>query len=236
MFRRILATAILAGGLAGLFASGLQSWKVVPLILEAEVYEEQAIAHGHPGVAHEHANHGADHQTVAAAPEWQPAEGLERTLYTVLANLLAGVGFAALLMGAIALSGREVGPGEGVLWGLGGFAAFTLSPSLGLPPELPGMVAADLAARQAWWAGTAAATAGGLALLVFPRRTLFKVLGVVLIVAPHALGAPHGGGGGGVVPPELMARFATASVVTAGLFWVALGGLAGSFYRRFGRA
>lgn len=239
MFRRIMLTALLAGGLAGLFASGLQAWKVVPIIHEAEVYEQAAESHGHPGVAHEHAAHDEATLERAVAHDhgvkaWTPADGLERTGYTVLADLLAGIGFASLLVGAIALSGRDVGPREGILWGLAGFAAFTVAPTLGLPPELPGMMAADLGARQAWWAGTALATAASIALVVFPRRPWLKVVGLVLAVLPHAIGAPHGPIGG-VVPPELMARFAIASVVIAALFWVTLGGLVGTFYRRLGR-
>lgn len=223
MFRRIMLTALVAGGLAGLFASALQGVKVVPLILAAEVYE-QAPAHDHGAGAAADSHH-----------QDAPAADVQRVAMTVVANLLLGIGFASLLAGAVALSGREIGPGEGVLWGLGGFAAFTLAPSLGLPPELPGMAAADLFARQAWWLATALGTAGGLALLAFPKAVWARLLGLVLIVAPHAVGAPHVEGGGSGVPAELMARYATASIVTAGLFWVALGGLSGLVYRRLGR-
>ncbi|MEI2612914.1 MAG: CbtA family protein [Candidatus Promineifilaceae bacterium] len=40
--------------------------------------------------------------------------------------------------------------------------AFQLAPAFGLPPELPGMAAADLGARQVWWCGTALATGVGI--------------------------------------------------------------------------
>src|SRR3974390_3265881 len=40
---------------------------------------------------------------------------------------------------------------EGLMWGLAGFAVFTLAPGLGLPPELPGVPAAPLLSRQLWW-------------------------------------------------------------------------------------
>lgn len=236
MFRRIMLSVLVAGGLAGLFASGLQQLKVVPLILQAETYEQAAepAAHVHAEpAAHVHAEAMAEHGHDLQA--WAPAEGSERIAFTVAANLLAGIGFASLLVGAIALSGREVGPGEGVLWGLAGFAAFTLAPALGLPPELPGIAAGDLHARQAWWVATALATAAGLGLTVFARSPWRKVAGLVLIAVPHLAGAPEGGLGS-AVPAELMAHFAIASVVVAGLFWVALGGLAGAMYRRLGRA
>lgn len=228
MFRRIMLTAFVAGTLAGLLAAGMQTLKIAPLILEAEVYEQAA----EKPATHDHHADGAAHEH--AAPAWEPAPGGERIAYTVAADLLAGIGFALLLVGAIALSGREVGGREGVLWGLAGFAVFTLAPSLGLPPELPGMLAGELVARQGWWALTALATASGLGLLAFSSRTGLKVAALALIVAPHMLGVPMGPSGG-AVPPELMARFASASIVIAGLFWVALGGLSGLIYRRMGR-
>ncbi|KAF0137248.1 MAG: hypothetical protein FD153_1740 [Rhodospirillaceae bacterium] len=119
MFRRIMLTVLLAGGLAGTVSFGLQTWKLFPLILEAEVYEESAAAHGHPGMAHERAVHdGAALERYAAeSEEWTPGNGMERISYSLLADLLTSIGFAALLVGAIALSGREVGSREGLLWG-----------------------------------------------------------------------------------------------------------------------
>ena len=39
MLRQILASAVIAGALAGILVSGLQEIRVVPLILEAETYE-----------------------------------------------------------------------------------------------------------------------------------------------------------------------------------------------------
>ena len=236
MLRRIMLTILLAGGLAGGVAFGLQSWKIVPLLLEAEGYEESSAGHGHPGIAHTHAVHDEaflQRAAETAAPEeWAPGNGLQRAGYTLLADLLAGIGFAALLVGAIALSGRDTGLREGLFWGMAGFAAFTVAPGLGLPPELPGMMAADLTARQIWWGGTAVATAAGIALAVFPQRPWLKASGVILVLLPQIIGAPQGPVSS-AVPPELMARFASASFVTAGVFWGVLGSLAGAFYRRF---
>jgi predicted cobalt transporter CbtA len=75
-------------------------------------------------------------------------------------------------------------------------------------------------------------TAGGLALIVFARHRLLKGLGVLLLVAPHAVGAPHPGQFGSKVPGELAAEFAVASLFSAALFWTALGGIAGYFHRK----
>ncbi len=53
------------------------------------------------------------------------------------------------------------------------------------------MPAADLMDRQIWWIATAAATAGGLALIAFKGTAVWSMLGVALIAAPHIIGAPQ---------------------------------------------
>ena len=238
MLRRVLVTGLSAGLLAGLFSAAIQIAWITPIILEAEVYESAEARTGAPDPASRPGTSGVSFVLLAAERlegnegAWAPEDGLERTLFTVLANVLTGVGFGLILVAAVTLSGRHVDPGRGVLWGLAGFAVFTLAPALGLPPELPGMVAADLGARQTWWIGTVISTTGGLALIVFARHRLLKGLGVALLLAPHAVGAPHPGQFGGKVPGELAAEFAVASLFTAALFWTALGGIAGYFHRK----
>ena len=37
-----------------------------------------------------------------------------------------------------------------VIWGLAGYAVFHLAPAFSLPPEVPGVAAADVTARQIW--------------------------------------------------------------------------------------
>ena len=152
---------------------------------------------------------------------------------TFAANLVAGVGFALLLTGAFLLYGGELNWRRGLLWGLAGFASLAAAPALGLPPELPGEPAAAVFSRQLWWAGTAAATAGGLALAVFPRRVTLKVLGGALIVLPHLIGAPHpADGAASPVPEELTHAFIAASLGANALFWLVLGGCAGWLFPR----
>src|SRR5215468_3853840 len=105
MIRRIFATALLAGLVAGLVAAGTQQLRLVPLIAAAEVFES-ADAAAHATAAAASADAAAGHQHMAAAePEWEPEEGLERIAYTVLADVLAGIGFAFILTGAVALAG-----------------------------------------------------------------------------------------------------------------------------------
>ena len=226
MFGRIVQTALLAGLMAGLFAWGAHMVKTTPLIVAAEVYENAQPA-------------AAQHPPAPATPEakaWEPEDGLERNLYTLLADVIAGIGFAFMLTGAIVLSGREVDTYRGAVWGLAGFAAVYVAPSLGLAPELPGMQAAALTARQAWWLLAATSTALGLGLAVFASNRLTKVAGGLLIVLPHLIGAPRHPLEPGQVPAELAAEFAVATLVVTGLFWLVLGGLTGYFYRRFERS
>ena len=146
-----------------------------------------------------------------------------RMLGTVLANLVAGGGFALVLAGMALVTGRAITLANGVFWGVAGFATIALAPALGLPPELPAMPAADLFDRQIWWAMTVALTAGALWLFVFRREVWAKVSGVVLLAAPHLVGAPHPADLTSAVPPTLAAEFAVASLVTAAIFWVLLG-------------
>lgn len=238
MFRRIAFTAMLAGFLGGLFISVVQEFTTTPIILHAEMFESGGAPDGHK---HSHATsrnpllHLAQARDVPPAePEgWAPADGFERTLYTTMANVIAGVGFALILVGCVAISGRTVDGRTGVLWGIAGFTVFNLATSLGLPPEVPGAMAADLVPRQGWWFLCALATAAGLWLLVFRRGAPWIALGLFLLVLPHVIGAPQPAQIGGKVPPELAGHFVAASLVTAAIFWTVLGWLSGTFWRRF---
>ena len=51
-------------------------------------------------------------------------------MLTVIANLLAGVAFALLLNAALVLA-KDKGWRAGAFWGLGGYVAFALAPSIG---------------------------------------------------------------------------------------------------------
>ncbi|MCZ4279876.1 CbtA family protein [Kiloniella laminariae] len=163
---------------------------------------------------------------------WGPADGWERTLFTTLANVLTGVGFAAILVACFVFSNTELSGRRGVIWGLAGFAAFTLAPALGLPPEVPGSMAAELEGRQLWWIGAVVATAAGLWLMVFNDKRLLHVAGLLLLLIPHLIGAPQPAELGGNAPPELAGHFAAASIVVSALFWVILGWTSGTLWQR----
>jgi len=207
-----------SGALAGLVLFALQYFTVVPLIQAAETYEA-AGNEAHSGAVHE--NEG-----------WQPAEGWERTSLTALTTVLTGIGFAAVLLGVMALAGETINTRHGALWGLAAFACFSLAPALGLPPQPPGVAVADLHQRQLWWAGTVIATAVGMWLIAGKRRSWFlRICGVGCLLLPHLIGAPVATGENSV-PAQLVRRFTIASVATSGIFWLLAGTLGGFIYRR----
>ena len=223
VFRSIVFSAAPAGLIVGVVISVAQFFGTVPLIQKSEVYERQAAAETKPA-AQPHAGGAHDHdKTHGHDKEWEPEEGFQRNAFTVAANILTAIGFALLLTGAYALRGRPVTWREGLLWGLGGFVAFTAAPGLGLPPELPGMPVAELAARQTWWIATAAATAGGLFLLAFRSAAWAAVLGLGLIALPHLIGAPLAPESHSEVPAALSHRFIVVVTLTSLLFWALLG-------------
>jgi len=233
-FRNIVVVAALAGVLAGLGMTVAQQLTTVPLVLKAEVYEEQAAsapAHDRGDAvrapAHSH-DHGAEGEE-----GWSPADGFERTLFTLLANIVTGVGFALLLIAASELFGGIRDWRQGVFWGLAGFAVFTLAPGLGLPPELPAMPAAELGARQLWWVATVLSAAIALGLLFYGRSVIAVLAAIALLVVPHLIGAPQPASYETPIPEGLHHSFVVAVVLTTLLFWVLLGGLAGLFRGRF---
>ena len=228
VFRSIVFSAVAAGLVVGAIISVVQQFGTVPLILKAEVYERSAQTTGESGAtAAEHSEHEHD------AAAWEPQDGLERNVYTAAANILTAIGFALLLAGFFALRGQPISWREGVLWGLAGFAVFTIAPGLGLPPELPGVPAAPLGPRQLWWIATALATACGIGLFVFRRSVVAAALGFCLIVAPHVVGAPHLTETYTNVPEALSHQFAVAVTLTSFFFWILLGSLTSFAYRRF---
>jgi cobalt transporter subunit CbtA len=257
MLRTPVFSAFGAGLAVCVAVSALQFVTTEPLILHAEEIEggaEAAHDHGAAPPASLHAKHapggdGSEH--VDAAPpiaasadngahvhddeDWAPADGLERAGYTVLANLVIGFAVSLMLLGAMALKGDPIDSRRGLAWGVAGFAAMSLLPALGLPPELPGTPAADIVARQLWWLVAAAASAAGIALIAFARHWGLKAAGVALIVAPHLVGAPQPPSHDVAYPGALAGEFVVASLIVSALLW-SLAGLAGGWlYQRLSR-
>jgi len=220
VLRRIVAAAALAGITAGLSLTVVQHFAVAPLLRAAEVYEEAAIAASAPVHAHG-----------GTASAWSPDEGWSRTLATALANVVLATGFALLLAAGMALR-RMAGARAGVLWGIAGFLVFFVTPSIGLPPELPGSIAAPLHVREVWWIATVAATAIGLWLIAFGTNPLYRLLGVIVLCAPHVAGAPPAPEEVSALPSALVLQFRYAAYSVNAMLWLVLGGLVGVTLRK----
>nr|VFK22417.1 MAG: cobalt transporter subunit CbtA [Candidatus Kentron sp. MB]VFK28775.1 MAG: cobalt transporter subunit CbtA [Candidatus Kentron sp. MB]VFK74090.1 MAG: cobalt transporter subunit CbtA [Candidatus Kentron sp. MB] len=222
-FKRILTIAAITSLIAGVLLTFLQQVQVIPSILAAEKYEQAAA--GHHGEAHDRDAAGA-HEHADEKADWQPAEGLERNLYTTLANIVVALGYA-LLLGAIAfLRNAKLNWQSGLVWGLVGYVVFFLAPALGMPPELPGSHSGALEERQLWWLLTVLCTGAGFALIFFNARIVVKIAGALLLVLPH-FGVPHAPVPESLVPAELIQSFIVATALTNAVFWLALGGFYG---------
>jgi len=239
-FRSIVLSSIVAGFIVGVIVTVIQHFSTVPLILEAEVFERAAETHqsdpaGASGAISDHNHSGHQH----GAEAWEPRDGLERNAYTAAANVLTAIGFALILAGLFAVrssaTAENVSWHEGLMWGLAGFAVFTIGPGLGLPPELPGVPTAPLLSRQIWWGVAALATAAGLALIFFRRAVPASIAGLLLLILPHLIGAPELDHVETNVPTSLSHQFVVAVTVTSLVFWSMLGSLTSVTFAYFDR-
>ncbi|MGE0499815.1 MAG: CbtA family protein [Rhizobiaceae bacterium] len=231
LFRNVFFVAALSGLFAGVLLAAIQTFTTVPLILQAETYENAGADAGHDHAAPAEGEEAAPHDHGDEA--WAPEDGFERFIWNVFANVVSAIGFGLVLVAASEFFGGVNGWRQGLFWGFAGFAVFTLAPGLGLPPELPTMPAADLFARQFWWIGTVVATAAGLALVAFRREPLPALLGVALLLLPHVIGAPQPESHDSPIPADLHHQFVVIVTLTNLVFWVALGAAAGYLRSRF---
>ena len=121
---------------------------------------------------------------------------------------------------------------DAILWGVAGFVAVHLAPGVGLPPELPGIPAADLGARQTWWVLTVVSSGAAMAIFGYVRNPIVIGVGMALLVAPHIIGAPHLAQFAGTAPPELAGEYVARSFAVAFMAWLSLGLAAGYFWNR----
>ncbi|WP_086932125.1 CbtA family protein [Agarilytica rhodophyticola] len=220
LFRRIIVNALLVGIVAGFILSLAQIFIVNPIIFAAETFEISA--------GHDHASH--DH----SAQAWAPEDGNERTFYTVISNMFAGIGFATLLLAIMCQLKLQniikLGNSRGLLWGVAGFVTFFVAPGLGLPPEIPGVQAAAIEARQLWWLFAVSGVGVGMLVVAFAPMKI-KAIGIVLIALPYVVSIPHHSGPTFAHPDptavaaltDLHQQFFFASGVSNFLFWLVLG-------------
>jgi cobalt transporter subunit CbtA len=245
MITRVLSAGLLAGLLAGVTIAVLQNFTTTPLILAAEVYEnapDKAASLAEPAVLSiDDAGrpvvlaHAEEH---AEGEQWAPAAGVERILYTSTATIACSIGFAFLLLAGMLIAGDAITERNAMVWAAAGFVVTGLAPGIGLSPEVPGMLAADLLARQSWWFLTAVLTAASLWLFLRSEHWGAKALAVALLIAPHILGAPHlaPGGDEAKIPAELAAQFAATSLAVHAALWIATGFAVGRLWPRLAGA
>ncbi|MGM0560115.1 MAG: CbtA family protein [Pseudomonadota bacterium] len=215
---RILITGLVAGSIAGLAITVLQLATLVPLLHQAELYE---------------ASFGANetlsmHDNILQ--DQNQAGVFGKSLLTLLSNGMTGIGFGLVIAAGMSLLGRTRA-WHGLLWGVGGFLAWSLLPAIGVPPALPGMEQAPLLERQSWFLVTALFSSAGLLILVLLRPLWLKPLGLILLAMPHIYGAPVAPAAQSGIPLELSEQFLMASLSTSAAFWLLLGIIASSVFR-----
>lgn len=234
MIVRFLLAALAAGLIAGLAMTPAQYAKTIPLIIEAEAYEDGEAGHDHSAAV---SSQDATAEEGHAHSDGESVLGFGRFGNTVLANIVAGCGFALLLAAVALLTGIAFPAGRDGLWrglllGAGAWFSAQLAPSFGLPPAVPGFPYAELGDRQTWWMLTVAASAAGVWLLALRPEWIAKAAGLVLIAAPHVWGAPVPVDIGSNVPAYIASAYAAASLATTLFFWLLLGGLLGVLMAR----
>jgi len=246
MLFRFLWVGLMAGILAGLPAAAVQHVTTTPLIIAAEAYENAEAEDKHAAYSERNqqfsggiiqANVILVHGTASehADETWAPDDGLERTFFTFVSTILTTIGYSFMLLAIMFLAKSKITPRTGLMWGLAGFVATGLAPSLGLSPELPGAAAGDLMHRQIWWGSTAILTAGGLWLILRVSKLWAIALGAILICLPHFAGAPFPEELTSEVPSELAAHFASSALVLHAITWVLAGAAVGFLWNRQGQ-
>ncbi|WP_413221661.1 CbtA family protein [Tritonibacter mobilis] len=222
MFGRILTSALFAGAAAGLIAALLQLFFVQPVLLHAELYESGELVH-------------FGGEAVSALPD---LPGLfdepMRNLLSILFTMLTYTGYALVmvaLMSQAERQGHEITARHGIIWGLAGFVTFHFAPGLTLAPEVPGVAAADVGARQVWWVATVASAGVAMWLIAFGGNLVAYVIAAFLLMAPHVIGAPEPDSFTGPVPTEIGALFAARAFGVGMAAWVLLGAFCAYFWQ-----
>lgn len=226
-----LGIALIAGSVQWL----VQQWQAIPIILAAEQFEARE---GGASVGHDAHAHGQDEP-------WMPRDGFERQVWTWVADVVQAFGIALTMLALLGLWARRSDVARhplraGLIVAAAGFVSLHLWPSLGLPAEVPGIEAAPLGARQAWWLLAAICAAAACGVIALGHRRLRWLVVASLLMLPFVVGAPslEGDPFPGLDARAitqlrgLQARFAWATVVVSLAQWLVLGLLCGIALRR----
>lgn len=228
-FQKLIVKALIIGFFAGFLMCVMQIFLLNPIIFEAESYEVID--------SHSHENE---------EESWAPSDGYERTYFTLMASVLVGVGFASVLLALISYfqlmkrSGQQITLFHGLLWGVGGYLALFLAPSIGLPPEIPGMERAPVEYRQLWWLFTAACVVIAGLVTAFSQNK-YRFFAIFLIALPYLIGAPelsglqsfHPDPGVAQAQASLQSQFILFSGLANLIFWLVIGVCAAKFLKKY---
>jgi len=218
MLSKLLTSALFAGAAAGLIAGLLQLLFVQPVLLHAELYESGELVHFGSIASSAHPD--------------LPGFDAVRDLLSIVFSMLTYTGYAMMLVALMLIAeerGAHVTARTGIIWGIAGFVAAHFAPGFSLAPELPGSAAADIGARQVWWFATVISAGIAMWLLAFGRNWAMWGSAVILLAAPHVIGAPMPDTLTGPVPTEIASLFASRAYGVGMVAWVMLGCFAAYF-------
>jgi predicted cobalt transporter CbtA len=231
MIVRLLLAALAAGLIAGMAMTPAQYVKTIPLIMQAEAYENGGAGHHHgDAAASDEAahDHGAD----------QSMFGFGRLGDTIVANLVAGAGFALMLAAVALLLGVEFPTGtagvtRGLLFGAAAWFCVQLAP---VDEPAAGGARFPLC-RSRRSAGMVDDHRCGLRCGAVVHRDAAGMGGEDAWTCDPRRAASLGVAGSGRhlssnVPAYIASAYAAASLATTLFFWLLLGGLLGHFLSR----
>ena len=234
--RNLILSALMVGVISGLCYGLFQQLQVNPLIYAAEVYEvaEPAAATANDGHSHDHGE------------AWGPEDGMPRMAFTLGSNITIAFALALIMISLMALHNQKslkpkLNALRGAAWGIVAMFCFFVAPAmLGLHPEVPGTNAAELESRQIWWLFCALASALGIA-VVYYGSVLLKAVGVLIVAAPHLIGAPlpteHGFANTDPVAvqalTELTSQFYMMTAIGMLILFIIMGVLSGLSLKKF---
>ncbi|MCJ8313188.1 MAG: CbtA family protein [Saccharospirillaceae bacterium] len=250
LFRSIIFSAIPAALVSGLILSLFQIILLNPIILAAEQFEVTDSQVDHHAHSHSHSTNQTatvveTHNDIvndnhnSQEPEWEPANLTQRQLFSLLTNVITAFGFSVMMIALMAQIQSKRSSNltivKRLIWGAAGFATFFAIPAMGMSPEIPGMQAADLSSRQLWWSFTVICSGAGL-FIVFFAPLKFKLVSVLLLLAPFIVGVP---GFEGLeflqedvetltILNNLHHKFIYLTVIANAVFWLVIG-LTGGF-------
>lgn len=229
LIRRSALAVLTCGGVAAIASLPIVFGRAVPLVKRAEAWEVECLE-----------------VWCEEDDAWTPRTESIRDVATLTSCFIVGFGYACILLSLVLARGARIGANEGFYVGLACFFAFQLFPALALPPEIPGMTAASVSARQNWWLAEAICTllGGFVAFDHVAKQALYKYLGrtilpnvdscgataarlavaALIALTPLFIGAPQPEKRfESVVPAELAAEFGVAALLTTLVFWLVLG-------------